>query len=135
MKKGVLLVVLLIIFPRCATLQKIQQKDLIGIFCTPEYCTLTLELRENNTFKIVRNGPCTVSECEGIWKYIRDSLLLECSCFEQNNIQELLSSAYMQQRKFKFRVKNKNELVLDDRIIFERRNLPNNKLMKKRKLN
>jgi hypothetical protein len=77
-----------------------------------------LDLKSNNTFNFRVKGHDYAPECFGMWQLKGDSLILICD--NESDISILLSSGYMNQRKFKFKVKSKRKLTID-RVVLNRK--------------
>jgi hypothetical protein len=124
MKNYILVTSLLVIVIACSTSKVIEQSSLIGVFSgeAPGYIKGThvqyiLELKPNDKFDLKIKGHDYSPECKGIWGKNGDSVFLNCS--DTEGIGEKLSSGYMNQRSFIFKISSKNRLRLD-RVILTR---------------
>lgn len=118
--------ILCISFVSCTSAQQISENNIIGVFYNKKSSTkntlgyeYTLKLESENRFSLFQRFQDASPRCNGYWE-IKDGVLL-LKCADTESITDKLSNAYMNQRDFKIKVKNKNKLELSNRIILKRK--------------
>lgn len=80
----------------------------------------TLELRSDNTFKLLVSTAGGKPQCEGKWKIVdNEFILLECN--KDENLYETISNTYMSQKNHKVQVLGKNRLKYNDVVLRRKR--------------
>src|SRR5690554_4553171 len=105
MKIKMLFLILGLFCLSCATNKSLKYDNLLGKFYAI-YPGLTentnyryfLELKKDSTFYFQINLHDASPRCKGLWSVSNDILLMKCSNVE--NIGDMLSNAYMNQREF-----------------------------------
>ncbi|WP_336687616.1 hypothetical protein [Chryseobacterium bernardetii] len=118
--------ILCILLVSCASAQQINESNIIGVFYNKKSSTrnalgyeYTLKLERENRFSLFQRFQDASPRCDGYWE-LKDGILL-LKCLDTESITDKLSNAYMNQRDFKIKVKNKDKLELSNRIILKRK--------------
>ena len=106
----------------CSSSRMINEANFVGSFyglfrsnVTP--LSYLLELKPNNQFSL-KIHTYYHSECEGTWIQKNGSIFL--TCYEETDLRNMLSSSYVTQREFEFKIRNKDELALNKFIVLRR---------------
>ena len=95
------------------TFYKLKKRDDFNI-------AYTLELRHDNTFKLLVSTAEGKPQCEGKWEIVdNEFILLECDIDE--NPYETVTNTYMSQKTHKLQVLGKNRLKYNDVILRRKR--------------
>lgn len=121
MKTKMSIALLILLVASCSVSKKNYEKKLIGRYsgisqgALPNTSTsYFLELTDSN-FYLKITGHDFSPECKGKWEYKTDKLVLACG--EEKDLGIILSSGYMNQRKFTLNVKDKKILLLGKVIL------------------
>ncbi|WP_106914781.1 hypothetical protein [Chryseobacterium aurantiacum] len=118
--------ILCILCISCASAQQVDENSIIGVFYNNKASArnalgyeYTLKLERGNRFSMFQRFQDASPRCDGYWELKDGLLLLKCSDIE--SITDKLSNAYMNQRDFKIKIKNKDKLELNNSIILKRK--------------
>lgn len=80
----------------------------------------TLELRTDNSFKLLVNATGGKPQCEGKWE-IKDNEIILLECYKDENPYETITNTYMSQKTHEVKVLSKNRLKYNDVILRRKR--------------
>lgn len=106
-------------FISCSTL-KTEPNNIVGTFYKQgskngfnyEY---TLKLYKDNSFFLGHKVHGANPQCKGQWEQSNDTLFLKCN--EENEVSIMLSSSYMNERKYALKIVNRNKIKINNILL------------------
>lgn len=120
MRKIILVISSIVFLFSCSVTKKLKDTYMVGSYYAKikghNNTSVQYKLKiQPNSFSLNFKGQDYNPECTGSWLKNGDTLFLKCK--EENNIDILLSSGYMNQREYCIKILSRNKLELDKVIL------------------